>query len=623
MTGARATGRPSSIPTMSSSGSRKTPSPMSMHPAFGRVRLSPRWRPLDPSGRPSQSIRIIWNVIRTVTPVTSFGRTGSCRAGRRLVRRWPARPVSVTKGSDLLVAALENEGVECIFAIPGEENLDVLESLRRSKIKLVLTRHEQAAGFMAATYGRLTGRAGVCLTTLGPGALNLTTAAAYAHLGAMPMVMITGQKAIRSSRQARFQIVDIVATMRPLTKMATQIVAAQSIPTLVRDAFRVAQQERPGPVHLELPEDIAADEAAADVVPLHVVELPVAPAAAIERATAMIMGASRPLVMLGAAASRPHLAEPLSAFVRRCRIPFFNTQMGKGAVNAGSNLYMGTAALSERDWVHEAIDQADLIISIGHDTVEKPPFLMGHDGPQVIHVGATPATVEQVYFPQAEIVGDGGAGLAALADRLEGKLPNASALLGLREAILGRLAERSTDVRFPLTPQRIVHDVRAVIPADGIVALDNGMYKIWFARCYRTRSANTLLLDNALATMGAGLPSAMMASLLYPGRRVMAVCGDGGFMMNSQEMETAVRLGLNLVVLIVQDNAYGMIRWKQAVDGFADWGLTFGDPDFVAYAAAYGARGRRVTTASGLAPALEEAFSAGGLHLITVPIDYS
>ncbi len=348
----------------------------------------------------------------------------------------------MTKGSDLLVAALENEGVAYIFAIPGEENLDVLELLRRSKIKLVLTRHEQAAGFMAATYGRLTGRAGVCLTTLGPGALNLTTAAAYAHLGAMPMVMITGQKAIRSSRQARFQIVDIVATMRPLTKLATQIVSAQSIPTLVRDAFRVAQQERPGPVHLELPEDIAADEAAANIIPPHIVELPVAPAGAIERAAAMIMGASRPLVMLGAAASRPQLAEPLSAFVRRCKIPFFNTQMGKGAVNAGSNLYMGTAALSERDWVHEAIDQADLIISIGHDTVEKPPFLMGHNGPQVIHVGATPATVEQVYFPQAEIVGDVGASLAALADRLEGKLPNASALLGLREGILAHLAER-------------------------------------------------------------------------------------------------------------------------------------------------------------------------------------
>jgi acetolactate synthase-1/2/3 large subunit len=529
----------------------------------------------------------------------------------------------MTKASDLLVAALENEGVGYVFAIPGEENLDVLESLRRSKIKLVLTRHEQAAGFMAATYGRLTGRAGVCLTTLGPGALNLTTAAAYAHLGAMPMVMITGQKAIRSSRQARFQIVDIVATMRPLTKMATQIVSAQSIPTLVRDAFRVAQQERPGPVHLELPEDVAADETGAEMVPPHVVDLSVAPAAAIERAAAMIMAARRPLVMLGAAASRPRLAEPLSAFVRRCGIPFFNTQMGKGAVNAGSNLYMGTAALSERDWVHEAIDQADLIISIGHDTVEKPPFLMGHDGPQVIHVGATPATVEQVYFPQAEIVGDVGASLASLADRLEGKLPNGQALLGLREGILARLAERSTEDRFPLTPQRIVHDVRQVIPPDGIVALDNGMYKIWFARNYRTSVANTLLLDNALATMGAGLPSAIAASLIHPDRRVLAVCGDGGFMMNSQELETAVRLKLNLVVLVLEDRAYGMIRWKQEVDGFSNFGLDFGNPDFVTYAKSYGARGSRVGKVSELSAMLEAAFSEGGVHLVVVPVDYS
>jgi len=337
----------------------------------------------------------------------------------------------------------------------------------------------------------------------------------------------------------------------------------------------------------------------------------------------MIMGAKRPLVMLGAAASRPRLAEPLSAFVRRAKIPFFNTQMGKGAVNAGSNLYMGTAALSERDWVHEAIDRADLIISIGHDTVEKPPFLMGHGGPQVIHVGATPATVEQVYFPQAEIVGDVGAGLAALADRLEGKLPNASALLGLREGILTHLAERSTDGRFPLTPQRIVHDVRQVIPADGIVALDNGMYKIWFARNYRTSVANTLLLDNALATMGAGLPSAIAAALIHPKRRVLAVCGDGGFMMNSQELETAVRLKLNLVVLVLEDHAYGMIRWKQEVDKFADFGLGFGNPDFVAYANAYGAKGWHVGKTSELATMLEAAFSAGGVHLVVVPIDYS
>jgi acetolactate synthase I/II/III large subunit len=529
----------------------------------------------------------------------------------------------MTKGSDLLIAALENEGVEYVFGLPGEENLDVIESLRRSRIRLVLTRHEQAAAFMAATHGRLTGRPGVCLATLGPGALNMTTGAAYAHLGAMPMLMITGQKPILSSRQGRFQIVDVVATMRPLTKMSRQIVSAASIPVLVRDAFRIAVEERRGPVHLELPEDIAAEEANAPLIAPHPIELPVAPASALERAADMIIAAERPLIMLGAAASRPHLAEPLSAFVRRMGIPFFNTQMGKGAVSGGSNLYLGTAALSERDYVHLAIDRADLILSVGHDTVEKPPFIMGPNGPRVIHVGHTSATVEQVFFPHAEVVGDMGASLLMLAERLAGKLSRASALLALRQEILQRVADRATEDRYPLTPQRIVHDVRAVMPEHGIVTLDNGMYKIWFARNYRTRVANTLLLDNALAAMGAGLPSAIMAALLHPERRVLAICGDGGFMMNSQETETAVRLGANLVVLILEDRAYGMIRWKQAIEGFADWGMTFGNPDFIRYAEAYGATGHRVEAADDLIPALEAAFQAGGVHLVAVPIDYS
>src|ERR1700726_4256514 len=327
--------------------------------------------------------------------------------------------------------------------------------------------------------------------------------------------------------------------------------------------------------------------------------------------------------MLGAAASRPRLAAVLSDFVRRLQIPFFNTQMGKGAVAGGSGLYMGTAALSERDYVHDAIERADLIISIGHDTVEKPPFLMGPDGPGVLHVGYLPATVEEVFFPHAELIGDVGPTLALLADRLEGKLPNAAALLPLRETILAEIGDRAEESRYPLTPQRIVHDVRQVIPPDGIVALDNGMYKIWFARNYRTSVANTLLLDNALATMGAGLPSAIAASLIHRDRRVLAVCGDGGFMMNSQELETAVRLNLNLVVLVLEDRAYGMIRWKQEVDGFSDFGLDFGNPDFVAYAKSYGAKGWRVGSAGEFKTMLEAAFREGGVHLVVAPIDYS
>ena len=318
----------------------------------------------------------------------------------------------MTKGSDLFVAALENEGVERIFGVPGEENLDTVESLRTSSIELVVTRHEQSAAFMAATYGRLTGRPGVCISTLGPGALNLATGAAYAHLGAMPMILITGQKAIKSSAQARFQIVDMVATMKPLTKFSRQIISTASIPSLVREAFRVAAEERPGPVHLELPEDVAGEKASEELmVPPLPVELPVAHPAALDRAAEMIRRAERPLVMLGAAASRPRLEDDLGRFLARLRIPFFTTQMGKGfssqvmedEVSGGSaahpiDLWMGTAALSERDYVHTAIDQADLIIAIGHDTVEKPPFIMGPGGPTVIHVGYSPANVEEVYF---------------------------------------------------------------------------------------------------------------------------------------------------------------------------------------------------------------------------------
>src|SRR6195256_972558 len=485
------------------------------------------------------------------------------------------------KGSELLVAALENEGVSRIYGIPGEENLDVVDAIRRSSIDLIFPRHEQAAAFMAATYGRLTGKPGVCITTLGPGALNLSTGAAYALLGAMPMIMITGQKGILSSRQARFQIVDIVAAMKPLTKLSRQIISPNTIPTLVREAFRVAEEERPGPVHLELPEDIAAEECAPTaLVPPHSLELPVANSEAIERASRLILNARAPLLMLGAAASRPRSTSDLAQFVLRTKIPYFTTQMGKGTVPGGTELYIGTAALSERDYVHDAIERADLIVTIGHDTVEKPPFIMGDNGPNVIHVGYQPANVEQVYFPQAEVIGDLGASLRLLADRVEGKIPNAAALLPLREGILNRVAARATENRF--TPQRLVHDVREVMPADGIV-----------------------VLDNALATMGAGLPSAIMAAMLYPERRVMAICGDGGFMMNSQELETAVRLKLDLVVLVLVDNAFGMIRWKQATDHFADFGLTFGNPDFVKYAESYGAKGSRVESTSELLPTLE------------------
>ena len=529
------------------------------------------------------------------------------------------------KSSDLLVKALESEGVEYVFGVPGEENLDFLESLRTSRIRLILTRHEQGAAFMAATYGRLTGKVGVCLATLGPGATNFVTAAAYAHLGAFPMLMITGQKPIKKSKQGRFQIIDVVATMTPITKFARQIVNGRTIPALVREAFRLALEERPGPVFLELPEDIAEEHVSdAALIPVQTPKRPVCADGPIEEAVRLIRGTKHPLVLVGAGANRKRVIRELSAFVAKTGIPFFNTQMGKGVIEGCADNYMGTAALSDGDYLHCAIDRADLVINVGHDVVEKPPFIMHPGGKTVIHLNFNSAEVDEVYFPQLELIGDIGTTVARMTELLDPVSTHDFAYFERVQAeVRQHIEEGADDPRFPLIPQRIVADVRRVMPEDGIIALDNGMYKIWFARNYRTDVANTVLLDNALATMGAGLPSAMAAAMLYPERRIMAVCGDGWFMMNSQEMETAVRLGLNLAVLVLDDNSYGMIRWKQAVEGFEDWGLEFANPDFVKYAEAYGAHGHRIEATEDFTTILNGCFEQGGVHLVAVPVDYS
>ena len=528
------------------------------------------------------------------------------------------------KASDLMVAALEAEGVEYVFAVPGEENLDLLESLRTSAITLVLARHEQGAGFMAATYGRLTGKAGVCLATLGPGATNLTTPAAYAALGAFPLVIITGQKPIKTSKQAQFQIVDVVSLFTPLCKASTQIVNGNRIPSLVREGFRLAQEERPGAVLLELPEDIAEEETIEPVIPPHDRRYAVAGDAALDEAAERIIAAERPLLLIGAGANRRRASKALRKFVSDTGFPFFDTQMGKGVVDEDSELYLGTAALSSGDYVHCAIEKADLIVNIGHDVVEKPPFFMEPGGQTVIHINYKAAEVDQVYFPQLEVIGDIAGSVERLGNRLDGKLQcDRSYYTVLHHEIASHISETSDDERFPMVPQRVVADVRSVMARDDIVALDNGIYKIWFARNYIANEPGTILLDNALATMGAGLPSAMMAAMLSPGRRVLAVCGDGGFMMNSQELETAVRLGLNLVVLVLNDAAYGMIRWKQDQLGFPDYGLTFSNPDFVTYAQSYGATGHRVERSADLVAVLNAAFEAGGVHLVDLPVDYS
>lgn len=528
------------------------------------------------------------------------------------------------KASDLFVRALEAEGVKHVFAIPGEENLDLLESLRGSRINLVVTRHEQAAGFMAATYGRLTGRSGVCLSTLGPGATNLVTAAAYAQLGAMPMVMVTGQKPIKSSKQGQFQIIDIVDMMQPLTKFTRTIVSGDNVPAHVREAFRQSQEERPGATHLELPEDIAREHSTMPVLEPSYTRRPIAEEKAIRQAAEAITAARNPLLLIGAGGNRKLTAKMLREFVDKLGIPAVTTQMGKGVIDESGPHFIGNTALSDHDFVHRAIDQADLIINVGHDVVEKPPFFMRPGGAEVVHVNFNSAQVDPVYFPQIEVVGDIANSLWQLKERLEPQehwsFANAHRIRG---ALQKHICDGNVDDSFPIRPQRLVKEVRDVMPGDGILALDNGMYKIWFARNYPAHSPNSILLDNALATMGAGLPSAMAAKLVFPERQVVAICGDGGFMMNSQELETAVRLKQDLVILLLRDDGYGMIKWKQKQMEFRDFGLDFGNPDFVAYAESYGAYGHRIAATAELGPLIERCWKQGGVHLIDVPVNYA
>ncbi len=530
------------------------------------------------------------------------------------------------KASDLFIKALENEGVEYIFGIPGEENLDFLESLRTSKIKLILTRHEQGAGFMAATYGRLTGKIGVCLSTLGPGATNLVTAAAYAQLGGMPMMMITGQKPIKKSKQGRFQIIDIVNMMKPVTKYARQIVNGNNIPSVVREATKIATTERPGAVHIELPEDIASEDIECTIYPVRTFRYPKAGEEAIGEAIKMIENAKKPLLLVGSGANRTRIGDALTDFVDKSGIPFFSSQMGKGVIDENHKLCLSTAALSKDDFVHCAIEKADLIINVGHDVIEKPPFFMhsGKDSARVIHINFFPSEVDATYFPQLDVLGDIATNIKSLGEALNPqKHWDFDFYIKMVDEIKTHLNKYFGDTRFPILPQKAVRTIREALNPEDIVTLDNGVYKIWFARNYRCAKPNTLLLDNALATMGAGLPSAMAAKMVNPDKNVIAVCGDGGFMMNSQEMETSIRLGLHITVIILNDNSYGMIKWKQAGMGLPNFGLDLGNPDFVKYAQSYGAQGHRPTSCEDFAKILDYCIKTKAVHLIDLSVDYS
>ncbi len=528
------------------------------------------------------------------------------------------------KASDLFVKALENEGVEYIFGIPGEENLDLLESIRKSNIKLILTRHEQSAGFMASTYGRLTGNPGVCLSTLGPGATNLVTPAAYAQLGAMPMIMITGQKPIKISKQGRFQIIDVCGMMKPITKYTRQIVNAHNIPSAIRESFRIAKEERPGAVHIELPEDIAVEKVENMIFNVVDHRRPDADDVTINKAVKMIESAKHPLILIGADANRTRTSQALTELIKKTNIPFFNTQMGKGIVDERHKLFLGTAAISDNDFVHCAIKYADLIINVGHDIIEKPPFIMADNKKNVIHINFSPAKVDSVYFPQLNIVGD----IATSVKSITKKIKNSDKwdLLKyktIKEDIDLHLSKYVNDERFPILPQKLIKILRDNIPDDGIITLDNGIYKLLFSRNYKCYKPNTLLLDNALATMGAGLPSAIATKIIKPECKVISVSGDGGFLMNSQELETAVRLKLDLIVIILNDNGYGMIKWKQKAMGFENFGLEFNNPNFVKLAESYGANGYKPKSVEEFKEIFNSIINKKGIHLIDLSVDYS
>ncbi len=526
------------------------------------------------------------------------------------------------KASDLFVAQLEEEGVEYIFGLPGEENLDFLESLRTSSIKVIITRHEQSAAFMAATYGRLTGKAGVCFSTLGPGALNLVTGVAHAQLIGAPLVSISGQKAIRENWQARFQLVNVVEVMRPITKDSVSIIDPGTIPTVLRNAFRLAQSERPGAVHLELPVDVAAGQTDSQLQKRGYTRRPAPDYKAVTRAAELINKARHPLIILSAGANRNLAARQLTRFIEKTGIYAIHTQMGKGVLSDDSPYSLFAAGIHRRDYVSCGIDQADVIITIGYNIVEYPPYVWNRDlSKKIINIDFAEALADKYFNPDIDVIGDIACSLKQLGEVITPR-KNDEMFRGVREFLNGKL---SLDFKkqYPLTPLEVVRHVREALQREDVLTLDNGIYKLWFSRLYPAYSPNTFLLDNALATMGAGLSAGIMAKMLRPNRNVLAVVGDGGFMMTSHELETALRYNVPLVVLVLNDNAFGFIKWEQQSKGFPNFALDYSNPDFVKYAESFGAVGMKVKKGDDLSDILGGAFALKRTVLIECPVDYS
>jgi acetolactate synthase I/II/III large subunit len=527
--------------------------------------------------------------------------------------------------AELLVSCLEREGVAVVFGLPGEENIRFTDALARSAIRYVLVRHEQAASFMAEIYGRLTGRAGVCSATLGPGAINLLLGTTDATTNSSPLVAISAQVGLNRIYKESHQSVDLVSMFAPVTKWADMILSPGAVPEMVRKAFKLAQTERPGAVYLAVPEDI--EPMSADgLAPLNVnVPRPDLPSATqIARAVAVLDAARRPIVLAGHGAARAGAAAALLHFADELGLHVATTFHGKGVFPDDHPLALGTVGFMTHDYVNFGFDEADVVVSVGYELQEFDPARInpGRDK-RILHLSRFPAEVDASYDVEVGVQADISATLDALAAAATRRWEPGTGGERIRALLAAELARGGADDSFPLKPSRIVSDTRAALERSDIVLADTGAVKMWMARLYPTYEPNTCLISNGLSTMSFALPGAVGAKLAWPGRRVLAAVGDGSFLMHSQEIETALRERIPLTVLIWQDDAYGLIRWKMDLELGHDVATGFGNPDFVAYAESFGARGYRITAAADLLPALREALAADTVSVIACPVDYS
>ena len=533
------------------------------------------------------------------------------------------------KASDLFVKILELKWVDTIYWVPGEENLDLLDSIGHSKIKLILTRNEQTAVFMAATYGRFTWKPGVALATLGPGATNMMTWVAYAQLGGMPVIVITGQKPQNHSKQWAFQIIDVVGMMKPVTKYATSIVSGARIPYILENAFRIAEEEKPGAVHLELPEDIAGEEVdeAHSIVDLKVQKIrrPVPDEKSIQNLIGELEKAKSPVILIGSGANRKRVTKYLTKFIEKHNIPYFTSQMGKWVVEGNQNSCLGTAALTSGDYIHYALAESDLVLSVGYDNAEKPTDMLGINGTPVININFVKSNFDYVYSPYLDVIGDLWNIFWHLCEHdIDSSNWDFKKIYEINEGNKKKIADNlKLEDGFPyMMPRKLCRDMREVMWDDDILTLDNGLYKVWFARNYPARKPNTLLLDNALATMWAGYASAIEAKRLNMDKNVVCITGDGGIVMNLWDLETIVRLWLDMTIVVLNNSSYGMIKWKQTGGWFEDYGLDFGNPDFVMMAESFGAKGYKVEKKEDFKAVLEKTLTEKGLKIIDLDFDY-